>query len=194
MYTRENWNPNVYNINIDYKNIPTNRRAVITDEVQEISNLALPVSQKSYVQYKTQSLTKNENTLKINNQYQFINLEEKETINLEDIKTTTTFINTFTKEETEQYTYTLPINLNNTKFVKITTNHNQTINTQLTKYTIIQNNTTYNAKLENKIPEKTTIQSNGEPIKIHFINLKNIIQLKLETNNPEYFNKLIKYG
>ena len=194
MYTRENWNPNVYNINIDYKNIPTNRRALITDEVQEISNLALPVSQKSYVQYKTQSLTKNENNLKINSQYQFIQLIQLETINLEDIQTTNTTLNTFTNEETEQYTYTIPINLTTTKFVKITTNPNKTINTQQTKYTIIQNNTRYDANLENKKEEKTTIQSNGKPIKIHFINFKNTVILKLETNNPEYFNKLIKYG
>ena len=44
MYTRENWNPNVYNLDIDYDNLPSNRRAFITNEMQEVANKGLPAS------------------------------------------------------------------------------------------------------------------------------------------------------
>ncbi len=183
----------MYNINIDYKNIPTNRRALITDEVQEISNLSLPLSQKSFVQYKTRNLTNDKNNIKITNQYQFIKLNTQNTILLEDLEEKIFIEDSFTKEEKELYKYTIRLNLNEIKCAEIKTNKNIRINTNLTSYTIEKDSKTIDIQTENKTTGKTYFLSDGKPIKLHFIGYNGIVNLILKTNNKEYFKELITY-
>jgi hypothetical protein len=57
MYTKENWNPNVYNININYDDIPSNRHIPLTNEAEEVANRALPMSQKNFIKFQTSEVT-----------------------------------------------------------------------------------------------------------------------------------------
>lgn len=53
MYTKENWNPNVYDININYDKIPKNRHIPISAEAEEVVSRALPMSQKNFIKFQT---------------------------------------------------------------------------------------------------------------------------------------------
>lgn len=210
MYTKENWNPNVYNLDIDYDNLPSNRRAFITNEMQEVSNKALPASQKSFVQFKNTNLEEKVNQLRITDETSFSTVVEDEVISFDDFTENTITVNYYDDagdlKTLTKNAYTINLNSTNLAFILINSTSNEN------KYSITQNNKTkpislvsYNLenpehKIIENIPNTTEQEIQTIPPTtykqtiLHIIGYTGDIRLNIETpNNNQTINNITLY-
>lgn len=197
MYTKENWNPNVYDLNIDYKDIAENRRSIFTDEVQEVANKALPCSQKSYVQYSTKRLTQSTNTLKFTDNLEVNTITEDHTTPISEFRHDTAnyeYTDTYNIKRTKtQEIYTTTINLSNIKYLEIYTNENITYDTAVTMFFIQKGSHQYQIQTPEFKNNYQNNTSNDEPFKLHIIGLEGNATLDIRTNNQDLFKEVIFY-
>ena len=197
MYTKENWNPNVYNIDIEYQDIPSNRRELFTDEILEVAEHTMPASQKIFVEFKTKSFTKDSNTLKLNTNIERVNLREIIKYNVNQLNKKTYQVS-LKKEDPINITiikYTLNIKLDDVKLIKIKRKGNLKINTKLTNYKIIQNNN--ELKIKQSMDKTTKVDymiSTGKDKDIYLEDNFGEAELKIETTNEDYINEIILYN
>ena len=197
MYTKENWNPNVYNIDIEYQDIPSNRRELFTDEILEVAEHTMPASQKIFVEFKTKSFTKDSNTLKLNTNIERVNLREIIKYNVNQLNKKTYQVS-LKKEDPINITiikYTLNINLDDVKLIKIKRKGNLKINTKLTNYKIIQNNN--ELKIKQSMDKTTKVDymiSTGKDKDIYLEDNFGKAELKIETTNEDYIKEIILYN
>ena len=197
MYTKENWNPNVYNIDIEYQDIPSNRRELFTDEILEVAEHTMPASQKIFVEFKTKSFTKDSNTLKLNTNIERVNLREIIKYNVNQLNKKTYQVS-LKKEDPINITiikYTLNIKLDDVKLIKIKRKGNLKINTKLTNYKIIQNNN--ELKIKQSMDKTTKVDymiSTGKDKDIYLEDNFGKAELKIETTNEDYIKEIILYN
>ena len=197
MYTKENWNPNVYDLNIDYKNIAENRRTIFTDELQEVANKALPCSQKAYVQYSTKKLTQASNNLKFLDDFEFNKTTIHHTTDINEFRH-----DTATYEYTDLYNikrtknqeiYTTNINLTQTKYLEICLNENIEYDTAITMFFIQQGSHQYILQTPTYKNNYQIRTSTTQPITAHIIGLQGNATLDIRTNNTQLFKEVKFY-